>query len=135
MSNKNYVSYNVANLAKEKGFDNIECDAYFHINEGYTEGYVFCYTNNIFIQTKTALLCPTIWNFKNWIKEKHNIFVVIEPSIEQKYYYSLYNLKDKRCSELSKDIDDLYFDTEEDAYNAAFEYILTKLINNVDKNN
>lgn len=31
------VSFELAKLLKEKGFDNIKCDNYYHINSGYTE--------------------------------------------------------------------------------------------------
>ena len=37
-----FVTYEIALKLKELGF-NEECFGYYHVNEGYTKGYVFCY--------------------------------------------------------------------------------------------
>jgi hypothetical protein len=69
-----FVSFKTAKSAKEKGFDNIVCDAYYHINEGYSKGYAFCYSH-IEKQSEDAILKPTKSLLQKWLREKYNIQV------------------------------------------------------------
>ena len=68
------VSFKVAKLAKEKGFDNIHVDVYYHINKGYTLGYAMC-ISEVNKQTDGCLLAPTQSLLQKWLREKHNILV------------------------------------------------------------
>ena len=81
------VSFKVAKLAKEKGFDNIHVDVYYHINKGYTLGYAMC-ISEVNKQTYGCLLAPTQSLLQKWLRDKHEIHIFVipcEPSSYSKY--------------------------------------------------
>jgi hypothetical protein len=71
---EDFVSFKTANLAKEKKFDKVDCRAYFHLNEGYSCGYAFCYSE-VKEQSENVVLAPTKSFLQKWLREKHNIQV------------------------------------------------------------
>ena len=79
MENKR-VTFNTAKLAKEKGFDFYDTGGYYHINEGYTSGYAFCYSD-VNEQTEGCLLCPDQSLLQKWLREKHQLFICIKHKI------------------------------------------------------
>ena len=60
------ISLEIAKLLKEKGFDNIECDGYYHVCDGYTKGYAHCYSE-VNTQREDAILAPTIAEVVMWL--------------------------------------------------------------------
>jgi len=125
------VSYAIAKLLKEKGFDD-ECKYYYDENEELTFhiGYIGDIWKNSEIKdglpyTKENSPCisaPTIADVVMWLYEKHGIWIeIIETDLFQKYFFQL---KRKDGTRL-KDGD---FDTPSESYEAAFEYALNKLI-------
>lgn len=75
---KEFVAYELAVKLKELGFDE-PCIGYYHVNEGYTKGYAFCYFNvpkrfedgsQHFIND---LVAPTFSQAFRWFREKHNM--------------------------------------------------------------
>lgn len=71
------VSFEVAKLAKEKGFiDHNEC--YFFDNEG--NEVVNYYVNN-YNKRSTLIARPTQSLLQKWLREKHNLHIAIHPKI------------------------------------------------------
>lgn len=66
------VKFKTSVLVKEKGFDNIDCNAYYHINNGYTKGYNLCYSN-INKQEDIGILAPTQSLLQKYLRDVHNI--------------------------------------------------------------
>jgi hypothetical protein len=79
MENKR-VDFTTAKLAKEKGFDFYDTGGYYHINEGYSSGYAFCYSD-VNEQTENCLLCPDQSLLQKWLREKHQLFICVKPKI------------------------------------------------------
>ena len=88
MIKERYCSYEVAKLLKEKGFDE-PCLSYFWSEDNnkeisYTD---FLFTNKQLYSGQT--LRPTHQMAMDWLREVHNIFIVIEPHmydyINEKY--------------------------------------------------
>ena len=79
MENKR-VNFTTAKLAKEKGFDFYDTGGYYHINEGYSSGYAFCYSD-VNEQTDGCLLCPDQSLLQKWLREKHQLFICVKHKI------------------------------------------------------
>ena len=121
MIKENYVSFEIAKLLKEKGFDEpcLMCynsdkklDNYGHYNS-YKNSDVF------------SLTAPTLQMAMKWLREIHNIHITIYPYGEyscNNYQFDVY--KDNNFV-VSKD--DGYI-TYEQACEAAIKYCLTNLI-------
>ena len=70
---KEFVPYEIALELKQLGFDE-PCVGYYHLNEGYTKGYAFCYFNEPKrYESDSAVLTPTFSQAFRWFREKHNI--------------------------------------------------------------
>ena len=70
---KEFVPYELALELKQLGFDE-PCVGYYHLNEGYTKGYAFCYFNEPKrYESDSAVLTPTFSQAFRWFREKHNI--------------------------------------------------------------
>lgn len=90
MNKEDYVSMEVAKLLKEKGF-NEKCNHYWwrHDNETRLDSYNFRFTkewievnNNCYDE---VLLAPTLYEAVKWLREKHNIHVVVSPHYSRMY--------------------------------------------------
>ena len=79
MENKR-VSFETAKLAKQKGFDFYDTGGYYHINEGYSLGYAFCFSD-VNEQTDDCLLCPDQSLLQKWLREKHQLFICVKHKI------------------------------------------------------
>lgn len=126
---EDYVSFEVANLLKEKGF-NEPC---FQMWEcGPDKKYLFrlqnsCYQN---ITEEDSCLAPTHQMATKWLREKHNICIVIEPHaydyVNEKnasYVASLWQGDNYYENITSKD-----YSTYEETVEAILKYILKNLI-------
>ena len=117
---KQFATYEIALKLKELGF-NEECFGYYHINEGYTKGYAFCYSEN----TRTSdcsVLAPLWQQVIDWFREKHGI--IISPAYDHirgngNYLVWFYNIKTKYS--------DLW-DLEYKSYEEAREQAILKAI-------
>jgi hypothetical protein len=61
-----------------------------------------------------------------WLRVNHGIWVSVNIAMDDKWYFELYNLKDKRNAEIiieGENVTDFHNSTKE-AYSAAFDYIL-----------
>ena len=76
---EDYVSFEIAKLLKEKGFD-IPCNCYGAYN-GVNLTYRLCitdkYTNWNKHTDKFIISCPTLQMAMKWLREVHNIFIQI----------------------------------------------------------
>lgn len=126
----NIVDFKTAKLLKKKGFDNIECKGYYHVNKLYIKGYAFWYSN-VNKQEKEAILAPEQHQVVDWLLEKHGIWVYVNEEFRP------YIIKDRKNliykGELYKVVDGIHsktysYDTPQEAYAAAFDYILSNKI-------
>lgn len=124
-----YVSFEVAKLLKEKGNFNVPC------LRVYDKNGIVCIRYSGFDiphnYTNTLLyLCPTHQMAMAWLREVHNIFIVIEPNLydyinekNSSYMCSLWQGDNYYEKLLSKD-----FPSYEEAVEVALKYTLENLI-------
>ena len=146
-----YVDFEIGKLLKEKEFD-VECKHYYEIaltskkdaQDGYSgafgwkkgecnfqNGYFINNWKNTDLSNKAWFLCaaPEISLVVKWLYLKHNIWIVVNINIQSSWYFELYNLKDKRNSQIDiKEFEEETYTTPEQAYLEAIKYTLTKLI-------
>ena len=107
MENKR-IDFTTAKLAKEKGFDFYDTGGYYHINEGYSSGYSFCYSD-VNEQTEGCLLCPDQSLLQKWLRGKRiDITVITDWRKGSRVYYvgfSFINDKNEIDIWFSKDED------------------------------
>lgn len=88
MNKEDYVSLEVANLLKEKGF-NEYCGAYYHLNwEDMTEEERFEAAPSHDFRNKDngyRVGAPTLYEAQKWIREKHDIHIVISSHYSHMY--------------------------------------------------
>lgn len=131
-----YVSFEVAKLLKEKGFD--EYGTYFYTlkDEG-CEGYKSNRTLGEFAHNSDpnlkdrAVSCPTHQMAMKWLREKYNIYISIQPDFPSDKDYKMYwcwsaNILHENC--ISMKGYQCYIETYEEACEAAIKYCLENLI-------
>ena len=69
---KEFVPFELAVKLKELGF-NEPCWGYYHVNEGYSIGYAFCYSDAE-SQPEIGYLAPTFSQAFRWFREKYNLY-------------------------------------------------------------
>ena len=113
------VSYKLALLLREGNFDNFTCSGYYHLNEGYTNGYKYCYSE-VDKQSEALLLAPTIAEVVMWLYEKYKIWIsvlqLLQNGTDVLWYASCYE------DGIGEDIE-TYYDSPTKAYEAAITYI------------
>jgi hypothetical protein len=125
MSNikEDYVSFDVAKLLKNKGFDG-GCDMYY-TETGSVEYTQLRFNHN---EIKNHYSRPTHQMVMKWLREKYKIFIEIGVSIDinEVYAYS-FCILDKICKYLKRG-DKVFYRTYEDACEASIKYTLENLI-------
>ena len=143
MITEDYVSFEVAKLLKEKGFDG-ECRAFWKDWKGEirlcscNRAHMFDYCHNSMLERyndaeETNIAAPTLQMAMKWLREVHNI----HPNIVVEVYgpYPLYKI-DRICDgdeekwvdfESDENTSCLY-NTPEEACEAAIKYCLENLI-------
>lgn len=141
MTQEDYCSFEVAKLLKEKGF-NGECFAY-HLEKDNILGeygktpHIASSIITYSILHDDVLLCPTHQMIMKWLREVHNIFIVIEPHAydyvnektssyvfaiwEGDNYMEVYSYKNSGLRGIS-------YLTYEEAVEAALKYSLENLM-------
>ncbi len=73
---------------------------------------------------------PEQWQVVEWLRVNHGIWVSVNIAIDDKWYFELYNLKDKRNAEIIIEDENVtdFHNSPQEAYSAAFDYILNNLI-------
>ena len=123
---EDYVSFETAKLLKEKGFDGYCWSWYHNGNHTYTGTSRFCNSE----LKKYEDSAPTLQIAMKWLREVHNIVIVIEPHkydyINEKnssYVASLWQGDNYYENITSKD-----YPTYEETADAALKYCLENLI-------
>ena len=129
MIEEDYVSYEIARLLNEKGFDEscFACYEYFISGVTMYSGWMFEYKGNPVRNTDERIKCPTVQMAMKWLREKGMDCVVIPYWDTSKQYrsYVLTDLGDKY-----KDYGDSISDniSYKQAAEAAIKYCLKNLI-------
>ena len=105
MITEDYVSFEIAKLLKEKGFDE-ECQQYYGDYE---------------------YPCPTLQMAMKWLRNVHNIHFVVEPFTHDgnKIYYGVNVLDKDLVTVIYENLED---NTYEQSCEAAIKYCLENLI-------
>ncbi len=74
-----YATLEQALWLKDRGFDNTDCTAYFHIAEYYTAGHIFCYSSCASKQEADTALAPEQWQVVEWLRGEHGVWVYSYP--------------------------------------------------------
>ena len=124
MITEDYVSFEVAKLLKEKGFDT-ECD-YLYVNGKLVKAQGFaCNWNNgetLFTDYKNECSAPTLQMAMKWLREVHKIFLNI--NFIQEHFCFTYRIVHDGVEEKFV----VYSSTYEQACEAAIKYCLENLI-------
>lgn len=128
MIKEDYVSYEVAKLLKEKGFD-WDCEHYYKLNGEIVRTF---HTNGSYHINSSVLyehqcLAPTQAMAMKWLREKHNLFIWISlrrPNMGLPYCYELHSISTGEVIHIGG----FNFGTYEQAVEAALKYCLTELI-------
>jgi hypothetical protein len=120
MITEDYVSFEIAKLLKENGFDE-ECSRWYVANEP-QEGVV----EKGFGENQFYINAPTIQMAMKWLREMHKIFITILFIEDANYFaYTIENLYTKKYLSTSKDTS---YNNYEEACEAALKYSLEHLI-------
>ena len=127
---KTPVSFEIAKLLKEKGFD-IPCWSYYSSLNLYT--FELGDWNNHTIGDTSMhkrnagyYSAPTIAEVVMWLYEEHGIWTVVNVNIMGSWYFEHFDLKEKRNAEFKPT--DTHYDSPTEAYEAAITYTLNNLI-------
>ena len=124
-----YVTYEQAKLLKEKGF-NVECLYYYGITNSYLSigsdipaknwnEKIEDHMDEVELYSR-----PEQWQVVEWLRVNHGIWINVMLSRKEKQYTFF-------MESLNFDADKLtleYFNTPQEAYSVAFDYILKELI-------
>jgi len=112
---EDYVSFEIAKLLKEKGFNPLECGMYYSIETGKKT-----------TELLTSLIaCPTLQMARKWLRKIYEIDIVIDisdPSVKDRKYYCM--IWDGNNNSHILDL----FNSYEQACEAAIKYCLEHLI-------
>lgn len=114
MSKEQYVSYEIAKLLKEKGFD-------WDTDKVYERSLMACRYEDYPMPTQ-QMACY-------WVEKTYGFFIEISRSIDiNSNYHYFYMILDKTCKYVSSATKDNNYSSKSDAIEAALEYVLTNLI-------
>lgn len=132
-----YVSFETAKLLKKKGFDETcyACYEYFSSSVTMYSGWPFEYKGEVVHNSKDRIKCPTQQMTMRWLRKVHGIHVqafcpVIDVDCDitgVKYNAVISNLRNC-CISFDTPIEDVEYDTYEEAVEAAIKYCLENLI-------
>jgi len=125
---EDYVSFDTAKLLNEKGFYSEDCFAFY--NKNGEIGFLQTFGDIANYDSETCVIAPTLQMAMKWLREVHNIFIVIEPHMydyvnekNSSYVTSLWQ-GDNYCENItSKD-----YPTYEEAIEATLKFCLENLI-------
>ena len=131
---EDYVSFEVAKLLKEKGFDE-ETRGYYPIKGDATGRLMFGseYNHN---HSQVQISTPTLQMVMKWLRETHNLFVFPFPQMNtNKFWVEIYQLSDNQEWEnlYCESIDLQDYPLYEQACEAAVRYCLKNLVKNEDE--
>ena len=128
MVNEDYLSFEVAKLLKEKGFDEPCFMSYWLRTKDKPELAHLEQTSNNY---SDCVSCPTLQMAMRWLREVYKIFIKINIvpyttiTMEQHYYFfTIYRERKPVYGHMI----DYYYSTYEEAVEAALKYCLENLI-------
>lgn len=134
---EDYCNFEVAKLLKEKGFDEPYCNCYLLLDEGgYTEVEMSdeCHQGERYDSESsswkfgTLLLRPTHQMALKWLREVHNIYIDILTYTTGKNIQFRWVGYEKGRLFSQEEGKTIYFDSYEQAIEAALSYVLKNLI-------
>ena len=145
---RTYTTSEQSKLLKEKGFDFQVCRFYtkpnakiFAVDEHgrhypikNTPKKLYVIGENFVLKDENAIPAPEQWQVCEWLRINHGIWISVdvEGRNMDRYRFVCFRSHSERVSEYVKHInDDTHngrYDTPQEAYSAAFDYILKKLI-------
>ncbi len=117
-----YVSFEIAKLLKEKGF-NIPLDSKNWLCCMYDENeriYWGCYNKNWYFRVTHQIVIM-------WMRVVYHIFIEIHASIDHGKYHFCYSILDKECKYIRRGFTDFDWNYEQ-TIEAALKYTLENLI-------
>lgn len=143
MITEDYVSFETAKLLKERGFPQ-EYDDYHSLvynEEDYEDEYE---VQRMVLETKLVkagtlssypigvpepkCYCPTLQMAMKWLRKEHNIVCNIDIESRNFYYYSIFIIRSSIEAQYQLTSQKPYFETYEEACEAAIKYCLENLI-------
>jgi hypothetical protein len=119
---KEFVPYELSVKLKEFGF-NEPCWGYYHVNEGYSIGYAFCYSDAE-SQPEIGCLAPTFSQAFRWFREKYEIDVFYwRNSLTDKYRIIEIKIRNKEIS-LEEKFENKEYKTYEEAELACLDKLI-----------
>ena len=127
MITEDYISFEVAKLLKEKGFDEIKCNTCYKWNGN------FCNNRRSMsgIDNEICYQAPTLQMAMKWLRETHNLFVFPFPQMNtNKFWVEIYQLSNSQEWEnlYCESIDLQDYPLYEQACEFGIRYCLEKLI-------
>ena len=138
MITEDYVSFDIAKLLKEKGFD-IYVRSYYEKNE-YKTKEEFSTNNALWNYNISSFRysAPTLQMAIKWLREVHHLFIGVEPRLSFTDFYwitaNIYRVRKKNSLYHAEPVDDYSCiaccdgDSFEDACKSAIKYCLENLI-------
>lgn len=134
MIKEDYVSFEIAKLLKEKKFNTPLLTFYITDKEKKEGDFQTMYFADDAIDNNHSELCfiaPTQAVAMKWLREVHKIHIQIWILEEKGYWFDIekiLNAQYKHKSLYSTGLEDIYYDTYEQACEAAIKYCLENLI-------
>lgn len=137
MLTEDYVSFEIARLLKEKGFDG-ECRAFWKDWNGEirlcscNRAHMFDYCHNSMLERyndaeETNIAAPTLQMAMKWLREEHNKSIEVRSqglkATGLGWVTEIYNLRNQ-----DKEYDNVFTQSYEEACEAAIKYCLENLI-------
>ena len=141
---EDYVSFEIAKLLEEKGFDEYCRAEWLEYIDGPSKGKTYLAECGSGLQhnscSNTSLkkfnydgqmyyAAPTLQMAMKWLREVHKWSIQVFPVFDNlKWCYDIYELKIQKYQSRPELLSDMDYDTYEDACEAAIKYCLTNLI-------
>lgn len=124
----NYVKFEQAKILKEKSFD-IFCDSFFN-NKGKIKNgdyHWWSWRQRVKKKDDIFFLRPEHWKVVEWLRINHNIWIEVKRVFDSGKYIDEYFINFEQELGIVSKMEKLNFKTPQEAYSAAFDYLLPKL--------
>lgn len=117
-----YVTFEQAKLLREKGF-NHETDSFWNSLEGkiWLNEYTSSAKNSNCVES--CYSAPEHWQMVEWLRTNHGIWISVEP-VDEFWKFIIFSKNATKAENLTR----AFCNTPQEAYSAAFDYVLTNLI-------
>lgn len=127
MMTEDYVSFEIAKLLKEKGFNEIKCNTCYKWNGN------FCNNRRSMsgIDNEICYQAPNLQMAMKWLRNQHNLHIMVDCIGSKNYIPTIQficNSKDIKVESDENKICGNGFDSFEEACEAAIKYCLENLI-------